>query len=165
MSILKIPHSRSYIIDSLLEKLTYVTRVTATRYDLIYGAGVSSFMPFQQMQFVKEFFAQEHRKAFFHYIFNPEESDNVDVHTAYKMGVKMADAISTFEGHFQVVMAVHIDTSYPHLHFIVNNIDWVSGQRFDLNKDRLYRIKLLLSNIAIEFGVSRCFSSYANDFN
>ncbi len=167
MSILNVPHSDSYIINSLLDKLTYVTRVTATKANLIYGAGVSPFLTFQQMQFVKEYFAQEHGKAFFHYIFNPEESDNVGVYTAYKMGVKMADAISSFGGHFQVLMAVHIDKAYPHLHFIANNIDLVSGQRFDLNKENLYRIKVLLSNIACEYGVSpvRYFSYPKNDDN
>lgn len=167
MSIFHVPISRSYIFDSLLEKLTYVTRVTATRSDLIYGAGVSTVMPFHQMQFVKEFFAQEYGKAFFHYIFNPEESDNVDVYTAYQMGVEMADAISSFGGHFQVIMAVHTDKSYSHLHFIANNIDWCSGRRFDLDKKNLYLLKLLLSNIANSFGVSsiRCFSSTENDDN
>ena len=167
MSILNVPHSSNYTIDSLQEKLTYVTRVTATRYDLIYGAYVSQFNPFRQMHLVKQVYAQEHGKAFFHYIFNPSPSDNIDSKTAYQMGVQMADAISTFGGHFQVIMAVHTDTDYPHLHFIANNIDFSSGVRFDLNKKNLYDLKLSLNRIATSFGVSPipCFSYTVNDDN
>ena len=165
MSIFRVISSSKYAINTLQEILTYVTRVTGTRTDLIYGAYVSPFDPCTQMLFVKELYAQENGKAFYHFVFNPEE--DISVETAYAIGVEMANAIANFGGKFQVIMAVHIDGESPHCHFVSNNIDFETGNRLNLNKKNLYDMKTLLSDIAEDYGVSaiRRFSFPENDGN
>ena len=70
MSIFQVIASKEYsTINSLQETLTYVTRVTGTRSSLIYGANVSPFYPFAQMELVKGVYAQEDGKTFYHYVF------------------------------------------------------------------------------------------------
>lgn len=165
MSIFRVIASSNYSLSKLQGILTYVTRVTGTRTDLIYGAYVSPFDPCTQMLFVKEVYAQETGKAFYHFVFNPDE--DISIEKAYAMGVEMANTIANFCGKFQVIMAVHIDLESPHCHFVANNIDFETGNRFDLNKKKLYALKEKLSNIAETFGVSgiRHFSSAENDGN
>ena len=165
MSIFRVISSSKYDINTLQEILTYVTRVTGTRTDLIYGAYVSPFDPCTQMLFVKEVYAQKTGKAFYHFVFNPEE--DISVETAYAIGVEMANVIANFGGKFQVIMAVHIDLESPHCHFVANNIDFETDNRFDLNKKNLYDMKTLLSDIAEDYGVSaiRRFSLLENDGN
>lgn len=166
MSIFQVIASKRYsTINSLQEILTYVTRVTGTRSALIYGAYVSPFNPFAQMEYVKGVFAQEDGKTFYHYVFNPDA--DIDLNTAYLMGIDMANAIANFGGKFQVIMAVHVDKELPHCHFVANNIDFETGARFDLNKKNLYDLKTLLSSIAESYGVSAIlrFSFPENDGN
>ena len=104
MSIFRVISSSNYAINTLQEILTYVTRVTGTRTDLIYGAYVSPFDPCTQMLFVKEVYAQENGKAFYHFVFNPEE--DISVETAYAIGVEMANAIANFGGNRRRVAAL-----------------------------------------------------------
>ena len=166
MSIFQVIASKRYsTINSLQENLTYATRVTGTRSALIYGAYVSPFNPFAQMEYVKGVFAQEDGKTFYHYVFSPDT--DVDLRTTYAMGVDMANAIANFGGKFQVIMAVHLDKEIPHCHFVANNIDFETGARFNLNKKNLYDLKTLLSGIAESYGVSaiRRFSFPENDGN
>ena len=165
MSIFRVISSSNYAINTLQEILTYVTRVTRTRTDLIYGAYVSPFDPCTQMIFVKEVYAQENGKAFYHFVFNPDE--DISIEKAYAMGVAMTNIIANFCGKFQVIMAVHIDSESPHCHFVANNIDFETGNRFDLDKKNLYDMKTLLSDIAESYGVSaiRRFSFSENDGN
>ena len=160
MSIFQVIASKEYsTINSLQETLTYVTRVTGTRNSLIYGANVSPFYPFSQMELVKGAYAQEDGKTFYHYVFNPDS--DIDLKTAYAMGKEMANAIANFRGNFQVIVAVHTDKEFPHFHFVANNIDFNTGARFDLNKKNLHDLKELLNEIAVAYGVSeiRYFSS------
>ena len=166
MSIFQVIASKRYsTINSLQEILTYATRVTGTRNALIYGAYVSPFNPFDQMEYVKGVFAQEDGKTFYHYVFSPDT--DIDLRTAYAMGINMANAIANFGGKFQVIMAVHLDKEIYHCHFVANNIDFETGARFNLNKKNLYDLKTLLSGIAESYGVSaiRRFSFPENDGN
>ena len=155
MSIFKPIRRDGDIGNSLQDRLTYITRVNATRPDFMYGVGVSEWEAYRQMMFVKETYRQTYGKAYHHFVINPDESDynNLSDEKLFGLGMKIADFISTFHGHFQVVMSVHFDTAH-HLHFIVNNIDYMNGVRF--NPSPIEGLELIseINKILEEAGVS-----------
>lgn len=149
---------------TLAEKLLYVKKAYATSYDLMYGANVSITNPFEEMMMVKENAGQEQRKGYFHYVLSPEEADDCSAEQMYAVGWQVAELIGRFEGDYQVLMAVHRDTPHIHAHFIANNIDYMTGQRMNLNRTRLMLLKQRINKILQQEGISliRAFS-YENN--
>lgn len=142
--------------DTLYQKLNYVKRYEAARYDYIYGAGVSRLNTYEEMMAVKATYNQQELKAYYHYVFNPEDNEKIDKAVLLSMGIKMANFIESFHGYYQVLMAVHFDhPEHLHMHFIVNNIDLMTGKRMNLGKKELYELKQELSHFAQNYGVSK----------
>ena len=139
---------------TLFEKILYVKKAYATSYDLRYGANVSITNTFDEMMMVKENAGQEEGKGYFHYVLSPEAADDCSVAQMYAIGCKVAEMIGCFEGHYQVLMIVHRDTSHIHAHFIANNIDFVTGLRMNLNRSRLMMLKQRINELLQQEGVS-----------
>ena len=139
---------------TLFEKILYVKKAYATSYDLIYGANVSIANTFEEMMMVKENAGQEKGKGYFHYVLSPEEADDCSAAQMYALGCKVAEMIGCFEGHYQVLMTVHRDTSHIHAHFIANNIDDMTGLRMNLNRSRLMMLKQRTNELLHQEGIS-----------
>ena len=135
--------------------LTYVVRAAATMPEYIYGVGVSEWDSYRQMMLVKRDFGQEDGKAYYHYVLNPDFSDyeGLTERRLFEISLDIANLIANFYGRFQVVDAVHFDTEW-HLHFIANNIDLLTGERFDLSPSRLEELKLEVNKILDKAGIS-----------
>ena len=84
---------------------------------------------------------QMNRKAYFHYTLDPDVGDILLVDNFYDMGIKLAELIGHFYGNYQVVMAIHFNESQYHIHFISNNIDYITGNRLDLDRKKLSELK------------------------
>lgn len=156
MSIFKVIRCSDDGLAHLQDRLTYIRRVEATRMDYTYGVAVSEHDPYTSMLIVKRAYGQYDGKSHFHYMLNPEENDfsNIEIEDFYETGVKLAKAISGFYGNYQVVMAIHFDCDYPHIHFIANNVDYMNGQRLNLQPQRLKELKDMVSDILVENGIS-----------
>ena len=156
MSVFKVVKYGSDSLAHLQDRLTYISRITATRSSYIYGVAVSEFDPYRGMALVKQSYFQDDGKTHYHYILNPEEEDfeNVSLDDFCKVERRVAELIAGFYGHFQVISAIHTDGDYPHLHVIANNIDYENGQRFDLSLPKLTELKCCINNILGEFGIS-----------
>ena len=141
--------------NTLQDRLTYIIRSTAVRPDYMRGIGVSEWEAYRQMMLVKRTFGQDYGKAYYHYILHPEydDYDNLNDDKLFKIGISIAELISCFYGHFQVVFAVHFDTEH-HLHFIANNIDYMTGKRFDLSPIIMVELKQEINKVLEEAGVS-----------
>ena len=147
---------------NLQDRLTYIRRVEATRTSYIYAVNVSGVEPFEQMMYVKAAYNQNRGKTHYHYVLSPEadDFDYVSLTEFYEVSQRIARRIAEFNGHFQVVSAVHLDGAYPHLHIIANNIDYESGERFDLPKRRLYELKNDINVILSQAGMSKIKQCY-----
>lgn len=157
MSVFKVINDRDgNKIDTLYEKLNYVKRYDAARCDYIYGAGVSRLNTYGEMMAVKKTYNQVEGKAYYHYVFNPECDEEISEKVLMDMGIQMANYVERFHGYYQALMAVHFDhPEHLHMHFIVNNIDLMTGKRMNLGKKELYEIKQGISQIAKRYGVSK----------
>ena len=138
----------------LAQKIIYVTRATATSFALMYGTPLHVTRAFDEMVMVKENFGQEKGKGFHHYVFAPEDSDACSPERLFSVGCKIAEVIRCFDGYFQVLMAVHRDSTHVHAHFIANNIDYTDGHRLILNKSRLASLKQQISDILVQDRIS-----------
>lgn len=151
----------------LHRKLNYVRRAGATDYDGLYASGVSIDNVFDEMMLVKDSYFQGEGKGFFHYVFAPDDGDLYTMNKLYDTGIQITELIAHYFGHYQVLMALHyIDEMRPHIHIIANNIDLDTGERFDLNRSRLYLLKEKINVLLFGTGISPIqikFSGYKHD--
>ena len=142
-------------IDTLQNVLTYICRSEVSSIDTIYGANVSAMFPFYEMEALKAAYGATDRKAYYHYIFNPEDTEEIDDETLYCAGREMAEFIGHFGGHYQVVMSVHHEEEgTSHIHLVASNTNIDNGRRMNLDKRRLYQMKQGISSIAESYGIS-----------
>ncbi|MBB5337636.1 relaxase/mobilization nuclease domain-containing protein [Pectinatus brassicae] len=169
MSILRVIIKSDDGIDCLNEKIVYAINYRATRFDLIGGVNVGIRNAYAEMLQVKKVFNESvarqsatlNGKAFFHYVFSPEREDCCSGEMLADIAKKLAVFLSEYEGNFQVIYAVHVtdvDTGelldLPHIHFIVNNINFVNGVRLNINKSFLYAIRTEIDKIIECYGLS-----------
>lgn len=89
---------------------------------------------------------QDWGKAYYHYIFNPEDNEDIEEESFYEMGVAMAEYIAHFMGHYQVLLSIHFDTQL-HMHFITNNIDLDTGERMNLSMFIINTFLCVIKNV------------------
>lgn len=154
MSIFKAASEHGNGLESLYQKLIYVMRASAAERGYIYGAAISIYNPYYEMLQVKMAYDQMNGKAYFHYILTPDRGDVLLVDNFYEMGIKIAELISHFYGNYQVLMAIHFNEKQYHMHFIANPIDYITGKRFDLNKQSMSELKDASNVILMKYGVS-----------
>lgn len=154
MSIFTVENKQGNIVEGLQGILTYVMRMDAADRRYMYGSAVSISNAYYEMVQVKQIFKQMRGKAYFHYILSPSLSDDLQLDKFFAMGIKVAEVIHHFHGNYQVVMAIHFNTAQYHMHFIANNIDYLTGSRLDLNRQKLSELKTLINTILTEYGIS-----------
>ena len=154
MSIFTVENKQGNMLNSLQNTLTYILRITATRRCYIYGSAVSIYNAYDEMMQVKEAFDQVIGKGYFHYTLDPDPFDILLVNSFYAMGIEVAEMIGHFYGDYQVVMAIHFNEKQYHIHFISNNIDYITGNRLDLDRKKLSELKDNINIILEKYRVS-----------
>lgn len=154
MAILEVITEQNNNIPMLFRKLNYITDCCATSNALIYGSSVSTTATYEEMLAVKSAFNQTDRTAFKHYILSIEESETISSLNFKYLAIEVCELVSNFYGNYQVLMAVHTDTDNLHVHYVANNIDYLTGKRFDLNIRRLEEIKYHINKILQSHSIS-----------
>ena len=138
---------------TLINYLAYLIRPEATRHNLVYGIGVSPYNAFYDMKAVKLLFFSEKRntlagKWFHEYIISLDwRYDSVDENDFFECCKDLGQEISTHNGFFQVLFAVHINTGVLHAHFVVNNIDYHTGRRLNSSYEDLADLKEKINTV------------------
>lgn len=156
-------------IEVLNEKIVYVVNFRATQFDLIGAVNVGIRNAYVEMLQVKKVFNETANKrsntlegkAFFHYVFSPDSEDCCSLDTLVIIANVLAEFFASYRGAFQVVYAVHVTNvetekilDLPHVHFIVNNISFADGTRFNLSKKVLYEMKQCIDKVILGYGIS-----------
>lgn len=54
----------------------------------------------------------------------------------------------------QIAWAIHGNTDNLHAHFIMNTVNYMNGSKFQIRKEELYNLKVIVSSILSEYGFS-----------
>lgn len=154
MSIFRVENRQGNMVESLHQILIYITRADAVRNDYIYGSAVSYIGAYEEMMQVKQAYDQMDKKGYYHYILNPEKKDIFSEKQLFQVGKEVVELIRFFHGTYQVLMAIHFNEEQLHMHFVANNIDYMTGKRFDLNRKRLADLKTEINIILHKYEIS-----------
>ena len=147
MSIFKILTFANADNLKLLERLNYIREPEATSLDLIFGRYVSVFYPYEEMTFIKRCFLNAtnntfHGKNFIEYVISLRASESYYLGHFENCIKKILNWLAHYnDGHYQTISAIHLNTDNLHAHIIANNIDFITGKRFNLFKSDFFTMR------------------------
>ena len=145
---------------ALCELLNYIRNPLATAPYLIYGTNILCRYPYDEMMFVKACHASPMMRTwqgrqFYDFVVSLPEEESRYLGRFRDCMVAINRFIATFNGgHYQVIHAVHLNTDNLHAHIVMNNIDMLTGARFDLDKRAFYELREGVDRILQENGFS-----------
>lgn len=147
MSIFKILTFANADNLKLLERLNYIREPEATYLEFIFGRYVSIFYPYEEMTAIKRCHLSEKNntfqgKNFIEYVISLRESENSYLGYFANSIKKILNWLANYNnGHYQVISAIHFNTDNLHAHIIANNIDLMTGTRFNLFKSDFFTMR------------------------
>ena len=140
MAVLKIVPG-DYLNHDALEKLIHYVYRKAIQ---IGGYGVDPQYAAEQMRLVKQYWLQDHGKQLRHVVLclNSKESSMIDHVNRLAIGAYQVCQYY-YEGGYQSVFGIHrsTGTSNWHIHYIVNNVSFTTGEHLPENKRQDYRLR------------------------
>lgn len=144
----------------LIERLNYIRNPLATDESMIDGVYVSLRHPFEEMMLIKNSYLSPCNNTllgnhFFEYVVSlpVEESERVKDFVLCVQDINRF--LATYSGwYFQTISAVHTNTDNLHAHIICNNIDFMTGARFNPPQHITNAIKGGVSELLVRHGFS-----------
>lgn len=139
--------AKPYIDYNSLDKvINYICQPEKTPSGLIGGLSILATTPediIMQFNAIKELFHKEDGKQVRHFIL----SFSFYQHLSYENLFIMARLIAGYYAEFyQIVYSVHEDTTHPHIHFVMNTVNFRNGLKFDEGYADYYKF---MNHIAI----------------
>lgn len=149
MAIIKAINSKSSVKDII----NYVTDKEKTTEELMYGKDCSSepSQAIEDMQTTKELYGKTEGRQYKHFVqsFSPE--DKITPEKANQLGKEWAK--ENFEG-YEVFIATHTDKDHIHNHFIINSVNFETGEKYRQSRADLKRYKEISNKLCQREGLS-----------
>lgn len=138
MAIIKAVNSKSNIASAI----NYITKEEKTEEKLITGVDCNPETAIDEMKATKELYDKKEGRQYKHYIqsFNPEDNDKLSLEKAHQIGKKFIEETAKFKG-YEVIMATHKDKDHIHNHFIINSVNFETGEKYQESKKDLEMLK------------------------
>lgn len=150
MAIIKAINSKS----SVSHIVNYVSDKNKTSEELMYGKDCSSnpTNAIEDMKTTKELYNKEGGRQYKHFVqsFNPK--DNITPEKAQEIGVEWAE--KNFKG-YEVFLATHTDKDHLHNHFVVNTVNFETGEKYRYSKADLNKYKEISDKICEREGLTK----------
>lgn len=153
MAIFDVKKEEDKDLIQLYRKLNYITNRCATTNNLIYGSSVSVVEPYEEMEAVTIAFNNIDLDIYKHCVLSIEEDEEIDILDFKDLAIAVGELIGNFNGHFQVLVAVHANTDNLHVHYVVNMTDYLNGKRLDVQGKKLYELKDQISFLLEKWGL------------
>lgn len=151
MAIIKAVNSKA----SIGKGINYITKDEKTEEKLISGIDCNPKTAIDEMKATKELYNKKEGRQYKHYIqsFNPKDNDKLSLEKAHDIGKKFIEETDKFKG-YEVVMATHKDKDHIHNHFIINSVNFETGQKYQESKKDLEMLKEKSNQLSRENGLT-----------
>ena len=135
--------------------IDYVTRGEKTEMRLMSGVGVSVETAKDEMQATKELYGKTRGRTYKHFVQSFAPGENISPEKANKIANELVDNCKLFDG-YEVLIATHKDREHVHSHFIVNSVNYETGNKFQMSSKDLQEMKNISDGICQKYGLSIC---------
>lgn len=122
MPILKIKNESYMNADAISNLIQYIQRLGYSG-----GLAVDLENAAEQMQLVKELWYKTEGRQARHFIVSFSDNEPLEPSDALEYGYSIA---RYYSGRFQIVFNVHTNTDHIHLHFVMNTVSYLDGQKY-----------------------------------
>ncbi len=132
--------------------ISYVLRPDKTPHHWMNGYGVYLPQAAHEMNEIARIFGKQSGVHLRHFIlsFSKSETKIFRKHT-YEMLYHIAQYTAAYYGHeYQIIFAVHEDTEHPHIHFVMNTVNYNTGKKYRGDKEDYYNFLAYLGNFLQE---------------
>lgn len=151
MSIYKRCSSRSGKLSKIVERVEYVWDKNKTRESLCHAYGVSKEHVFWDMVFIKQIFRKLDGRQYLHWVLSHDKEVSVDV--ADEIALEVLKMIGE---HFQVIVGTHTNTPNVHSHFLINSVNYRTGEKFSESKKDMLAFRKKVNDILGRYGLKEC---------
>jgi len=145
---------KKYQDDLALENvISYCTNENKTPHRLIGGFGVNLNQAAYEMQRLAEAYDNYNGVRLRHMVlsFSRQEVRRFRSHV-YDALLKIADyAARYYGGQYQIIYTIHKDSCYPHIHFVMNTVNFLTGKKYPGTKEDYYRFQHYLGSFLAEY--------------
>lgn len=152
MAILKILNSAGKYTDenARYDVIHYIMQSYKTPDNIIGGAKVDMRNPALSMETTAESFNKNSRTRLRHFTLSFHQNENVSLQDI----IDIATAICFYiVKKYEVVYALHEDTSQLHIHFVFNTISYIDGYRYKGNRQEYYELINTVKEILHQYGI------------
>ena len=149
MAIIKVINSKANIGKAI----DYITKDEKTEKTLIDTKDCNATTAVDEMKATKEIYRKSNGRQYVHVVqsFNPK--DRLEIEQAHTIGQEFMYETEKFQGH-QIVMATHLDKKHIHNHFIVNSVNYQTGEKYHSSKQDLQELKDISNKLSKEHGLT-----------
>ena len=155
MAVIVVSNSSSSVAgaNNYISNSSKTTITTSTgEQELVTGINCNSETATEEMTATKKLFNKEGGRTYKHYIqsFNP--SDDVSPEQAHQIALEFANN-QKFEG-YEILVATHTDQDHIHNHFIVNSVNFRTGEKYHESARELQELKAYSNQLSKEYGLT-----------
>lgn len=144
MAVLKIVPGE-YLNQDALEQVIH--RYVFRKAILIGGYGVNPHYAAEQMHIVKQYWNQTRGKQLRHFVVSFTDKESSEISNADDLALGAYQVCQYYyEGGYQSVFGIHrpCNSGNWHIHFVVNNINFITGERLPESNTIDYQLKYVL---------------------
>lgn len=148
MSIIKFINGKNRGAKALKQGIRYVLNPEKTSPHLVGGRGITVSTVYQDMQTVQRLMGKEEGRSYIHFILSFNEE-------IYNQQLRqIAEECAAYFTDNQSVWAVHDNTAYRHIHFIVNTVNVRDGKKFSQSKREMLSFRETVNGILERHGIT-----------
>lgn len=136
--------------QAIPDLIAYITRADKTPSQFIYGSHVDMQDMANSMIAVSEQFGKNSRLRLHHFILTFQPKDIKD----FSVIPQIMERICGYIGQcYQIVAALHEDTSALHIHFVFNAVSFVNGYKYRGGKEEYRELVETIGSILYSYGI------------
>lgn len=137
MATFKVKHGKGKYHDNAAygALIAYITNPKKVRDEGVIGAAVIPEIAAQAMETVARAYHKEDGLKLRHSILSFDSKENVSFETAKEIAQQTMDF---YANQYQMVAAIHENTEQPHIHFLMNTINYHNGSKYRGTKKDYY---------------------------
>lgn len=143
-------YQKYHDINSYRDVITYCLQHTKTPNSLIGGIAEDVETAILLMQLHTESYYKESGANLRHMVLNFSKDEDIDFIQAYYIAQAIANYYSQ---QYQILFVIHEDHACPHIHFIMNTVDY-SGKKYDGTKKDYYSFQAHMRHILKRYNLS-----------
>ena len=136
--------------DALSTVITYCCAPEKTKSGYIGGFGINIHDAAEQMESLARTYYKADGIRLRHMVLSFESWEKITPFMAFQIAYQAA---WYYGSSYQILFAVHENTTHPHIHFVMNTVSYLDGHKYAGKREDYYNFQQHLRNVLWPYGI------------